>query len=139
MAVFNIKSIAYMWYFFAISGVLVYVEFSHLFMKQLGLRARQIGMTNLYGVQHVFTPLLLYIGDGYRVRGLMIWTVSSLLAVSCLLPLLPIFVSLPTCFGTNSRSNSSGIALYCNFGGRCTLVNCPAYPDEIFLVKYICC
>ena len=108
MAVFNIKSLAFKWYFIGRSGLLVYLEFSHLFMKQLGLSSLQIGMTNLCGVQDLLCPLLLFLGDRYRARSLMIWIATSLLVVLCLLPLLAIVVSLPTCFGENLALNNSG-------------------------------
>ena len=107
MAIFNIKSVALKWYFFTMASVSVYEEFSHVFMKQFGLNSQQIGITNLGGVQHIFIPLLLYVGDRYRVRNLVIWIVSLLSAISSLLLLLPIVVSLPSCFGTKSTSNNS--------------------------------
>jgi hypothetical protein len=107
MAIFNIKSVALKWYFFTMASVSVYEEFSHVFMKLFGLNSQQIGITNLGGVQHIFIPLLLYVGDRYRVRNLVIWIVSLLSAISYLLLLLPIVVSLPSCFGTKSTSNNS--------------------------------
>ena len=106
MALFNIKSIAFKWYFFTISSLGVYAEFYHLYMKQLGLNPSQIGMANVFGVQHIFVPLVLLMGDRYRARNLIIWMVTCLCVVSCLLPLLPIVVSLPTCFEMNSSVNS---------------------------------
>ena len=112
MAKFDIKSVALKWYFFTTASVSVYEEFSHVFMKQLGLNSQQIGITNLCGVQHIFIPLLLYVGDRYRVRNLVIWIVSSLLAISSLLLLLPVVVSLPSCFGTKSGSNNSCKTIY---------------------------
>ena len=112
MAKFDIKSVALKWYFFTTASISVYEEFSHVFMKQFGLNSQQIGITNLCGVQHIFIPLLLYVGDRYRVRNLVIWIVSPLLAISSLLLLLPIVVSLPTCFGTKSGSNNSCKTIY---------------------------
>jgi hypothetical protein len=112
MAKFDIKSVALKWYFFTTASVSVYEEFSHVFMKQFGLNSQQIGITNLCGVQHIFIPLLLYVGDRYRVRNLVIWIVSPLLAISSLLLLLPVVVSLPTYFGTNSGSNNSCKTIY---------------------------
>lgn len=77
-------------------------------MKQLGLSSDQIGMTGLFGIPLVTVPLIFLVADRYRVRMLITWIVAPLSAISCLLLVLPIFVSLPTCFGTNSRLNSSG-------------------------------
>ena len=107
MALFNIKSIAFKWYFFTICSFNDYAEFYHLFLKQLGLNPHQIGMTNLFGVQQIFIPLVLLIGDRYRVRNLIIWIASCLAVISCLLPLLPIVMSLPMCFEMNSGLKSS--------------------------------
>ena len=111
MALFNMKSVAFKWYFFTISSFGVYAEFSHLYMKQLGLSPQQIGMANLFGVQQIFIPLVLLMGDRYRVRSLIIWIVSCLSVISSLLPLLPIVVSLPTCFEMNSSLKSSKLVL----------------------------
>ena len=108
MAILSVKSVALKWFFFTTAGVTVYEEFFHVFMKQLGFSPQQIGISNLFGVQHIFIPLLLYVGDKYRVRNRIIWIVSSVSIINCLIPLLPIVVSLPTCFETRSRSNNSG-------------------------------
>ena len=108
MAIFNIKSLAFKWYFLSSAGAVIYEEFFHVFMKQLGFSPQQIGISNLFGVQHIFIPLLLYVGDRYRVRDRIIWIVSSVSVINCLLPLLPIVVSLPTCFETKSTFNNSG-------------------------------
>lgn len=97
MTIFNIKSSAFKWYYFATAGATVYLEFYNLFMKQLGLSSRQIGMTSLFGLHLIFAPLLV---------------------ISCLLPVLPIVVPMPTCFGSDSKSNSSGGLykyIYCTF------------------------
>lgn len=112
MPSFNIKSIAFKWYFFVISSFGVYAEFSHLCMKQLGLNPKQIGMTNIFGIQHMFITLVLFVDDRYRVRCLIIWIVSCLSVMNCLLPLLPIVVSLPTCFETSSSLKSGKLHWY---------------------------
>ena len=106
----NIKSIAFKWYFFTRACIAVYAEFSHIFMKQLGLSSDQIGMSGFFGIHLVFAPLLFLVADRYRVRKLITWIVAPLSAISCLLLVLPIVVSLPTCtcFGTNLTSTSSG-------------------------------
>ena len=120
MAQFNIKSIAFKWYFFTISSLGVYAEFYHLYMKQLGLNPRQIGMANVFGVQQTVVPLVLLLGGRYRARNLIIWIVSCLCIINCLLPLLPIVVSLPTGFEMNSSTKS------CKF----VLMSCMECSDE---------
>ncbi len=107
MAIFNIKSIAIKWYFFSTASFLLYNEFCHVYMKQFGLSPQQIGISNLFGIQHLFIPLILLLGDRYRARSLVIWIASSLSVGNCLLPLLPLVVSLPTCFETKLASNKS--------------------------------
>ena len=118
MGLFNIKSIAFKSYFFTISSFALYAEFSHLYMKQLGLNPRQIGMTNCFGVQQIFVSLVLLVGDRYRVRSLIIWIVSCLSVVNFLLPLLPIVVSLPTCFEIHSSLKSGKFV--CVFNKKCS-------------------
>ena len=108
MAIFNIKSIAFKWYFFTRACPAVCAEFSHLFMKQLGLTSDQIGVAGFFGVHMIFVPLLFLVADRYRVRKLITWILAPLSAISYLLLVLPIFVSLPTCFATSLRFNGSG-------------------------------
>ena len=97
MAIFNIKSIAFKWYYVTRAGAAAFLELFHIFVKQLGLGSHQIGMTGLFGLHLVFVPILFLVADWYRVRILLTWIVSSLLVISCLLPLLPVVVSLPSC------------------------------------------
>lgn len=100
---------AFKWYFFSMSSIGVYTEFCPLFMKQLGLSSRQIGITNLFGLENILISLLLLVADRYRSRYLLLWIVSSLSVICCLLTTLPILVSLPTCFKDQAtrRSNDS--------------------------------
>ena len=107
MAVLNIQSLSFKWYFFTTASFALFEEFFYVFMKQLGLSPMQIGITNLFGVQHIFLPIVLYLADKYRVRKQVISVASSICVVNCLLPLLPMIVPLPTCFETESKSNIS--------------------------------
>ena len=93
-----IRTVALKWYFFTSASFIVYEEYCSLFMKQLGFTSQQIGVTTLLGVQHLFIPLLLAIGDKFRVRKLLVWIVTIIAIVNCSLPLLPLIVDLPTCF-----------------------------------------
>ena len=101
---YTIRTIALKWYFFTSASLIVYDEYSNLYMKQLGFTSQQIGVTTLFGVQHLFIPLLLTIGDKFRVRKVLAWIVTIIAIINCSLPLLPLIVNLPTCFQT-FRSN----------------------------------
>ena len=108
MAGDQIKSLALKWFFFATGGYPCYAGFFNVFMKQLGLSSQQIGLTNLFGVQSAFVPFLLYVADKYRLRYLTVWMVTIIAVVTCLLVVLPIVVSLPSCFAMNTTLNYSG-------------------------------
>lgn len=105
---FSVKSIAIKWYFFATSSFTVNNEFFYVYMKQFHFNSKQIGFSNLFGVQHVFIPLVLHIADRYQVRILIMWIASFAAAVSSLLPLLPLTYSLPTCYGTLKSEMDGG-------------------------------
>ncbi|CAB4014681.1 Hypothetical predicted protein [Paramuricea clavata] len=114
MEKFSIKSIVLKWYYFwCVGSVVVYSEFSHLYMKQLGLSPRQIGFTNLVGVPSLFIPLCLFIGDKFRARKLLVTIGLVFLVVCYFLPLLPLIFSspAPSCLTSNksiaSRSKHS--------------------------------
>jgi MFS family permease len=116
---FTIRSIALKWYFFTSASLMVYDEFFNLFMKQLGLTSQQIGATTLLGVQHLFIPLLLLIGDKFRARKLLVWIVTIVAVINCILPLLPLVVDLPTCFQRiHSSIMASAKFLYPNHPSR---------------------
>ena len=103
----RIKSFAFKWFFFSSSGTSVYAEFFHVFLKQLGLNSQQIGLTNLFGALCILVPLFLFIGDRYRARNLISWIILCFAFVTPLLPILPIIMSLPTCFQTGKIFNNS--------------------------------
>ena len=128
MDTFSTRTIALKWYFFTSASLMVYDEYCHLYMKQLGFTSQQIGVTTLLGLQHLFIPLLLTIGDKFRARKQIAWIVTIIAIVNCSLPLLPLIMNLPTCFKTlfshvipahflnlhvenNSTSKSTGISL----------------------------
>ena len=95
---FIIRTIALKWYFFTSASFTVYDKYCHLFNKQLGFTSQQIAVTTLFGVQHLFIPVVLIIGDKFRVRKLLVWIVTIIAMVNCSLPLFPLIVDLPTCF-----------------------------------------
>ena len=109
MDTFHIRSIALKWYFFTLSSLSVFGEFFHLFMKQLGFNPKQIGFTALFGVPTLFVPLVNLVGDKFRARRAVLGIVSGCAFIDCILPLLPLLVSLPTCFGTLQSNDSSEI------------------------------
>ena len=109
MGTFHIRSIALKWYFFTLSSLALLGEFFHLFMKQLGLNPKQIGFTTLFGVPNLLLPLFNLIGDKFRARKAVLWIMSGCAIIDCILPLLPLLVSLPTCFGTLQSNDSSEI------------------------------
>ena len=103
MEKFSIKSIVLKWYYFwCVGSVVVYSEFSHLYMKQLGLSPWQIGFTNLMGVLSLFIPLCLFIGDKFRARKLLVTIGLVFLVVCYFLSLLPLVSSpAPSCLISN--------------------------------------
>ena len=99
MGLFSMKSLALKWsYLFFGSGLIVFIEYFNLYVKQLGLSPSQIGFTSLFGVLYLSLPLVGFLGDRFRARKL-IFTVSTAVGfLTTLAPLLPLVVSLPTCF-----------------------------------------
>ena len=104
-----LRSIALKWYFFTLSSLAVFGEFFHLFMKQLGFNPKQIGITTLFGVPNLLVPLFNLVGDKFRARRDVLWIMSGCAIIDCILPLLPLLVSLPTCFGTLQSIDSTEI------------------------------
>ena len=99
----SIKSLALKFFFLCCpSSIVVYAEYCHLYMKQLGFNPQQIGFTTLFGIPHLVIPLLHLLGDKFRARMAIVWISVSCMVATCLLPLLPLLISLPTCFGTGS-------------------------------------
>ena len=105
MALFSTRSLALKWnWLFFGSGKIVFTEYCNLYMKQLGLNPSQIGFTTLFGVMHLFLPLLGLLGDRFRARKLIFTAMTPVLFLTSLAPLFPLVVSLPTCFAKKSES-----------------------------------
>ena len=105
MRLFSLDSLALKWSFlFTVSGVIVFGEYCNLYAIQLGLSPSQIGFASLFGVQNLFVPLFLFLGDRFRARKLILTVLLLFLFLTNLAPLLPLAVSLPTCFVTTSES-----------------------------------
>ena len=129
---FIIRTVALKWYFFTSASLIVYDEYCHLFMKQLGFTSQQIAVTTLFGVQHLFIPVVLIIGDKFRVRKLLVWIVTIMAMVNCSLPLLPLIVDLPTCFQRSLPNLVSTHVLNLNFKNSSTSTNKTFLNTEMF-------
>ena len=120
---FIIRTIALKWYFFTSASLIVYDEYCHPFMKQLGFTSQQIAVTTLFGVQHLFIPVVFIIGDKFRMRKLLVWIVTIIAMVNCSLPALPLIVDLPTCFQKSLPNLVSTHILNLNFKNSSTLTD----------------
>ena len=99
MGLFSMKSLALKWsYLFFGSGLIVFIEYFNLYVKQLGLSPSQIGFTSLFGVLYLSLPLVGFLGDRFRARKLIFTVSTAVVFLTTLAPLLPLVVSLPTCF-----------------------------------------
>ena len=93
MVKFSLKSVALKWYFFScIGSVGLFCECFNLFMKQLGFNPGQIGLTTLFGIQHLFIPLCLFFGEKFRARKIVAVFGTLAASVCCMLPLLSLVV-----------------------------------------------
>ena len=129
---FIIRTIALKWYFFTSASLIVYDEYCHLFMKQLGFTSQQIAVTTLFGVQHLFIPVVLIFGDKFRVRKLLVWIVTIIAMVNCSLPLFPLIVDLPTCFQKSFSNLVLTHILNLNFKNSSTSTNQTFMNTEMF-------
>ena len=101
MVKFSLKSVALKWYFFSCTGsVALFSEYFNLFMKQLGFNPGQIGLTALFGIQHLLIPLCLLFGEKFRARKTVAVFGTLVASVCCILPLLSLVVPAlqPTCY-----------------------------------------
>ncbi|CAB4027667.1 Hypothetical predicted protein [Paramuricea clavata] len=101
MVKFSLKAVALKWYFFSCPGsVGLFVECFNLFMKQLGFNPGQIGLTALFGIQHLLIPLCLLFGEKFRARKIVAVCGTLGASVCCMLPLLSLVVPAlrPTCY-----------------------------------------
>ena len=105
MGLFSMRSLALKWNFFFISGIIVFVEYFNLYIKQYGFSPSQIGLMTLFGMFQLLVPLFGFLGDRFRARKLILTVLVSVLFVITLGPLLPLVVPLPTCFVNQSVSS----------------------------------
>ena len=113
MGLFSMKSLALKWSFlFFLAGEIVFIEYFNLYMKQLGLSTSQIGFTTLFGLLQLSAPMCAFLGDRFRARKLIFAATTAVLFLTTLGPLLPIVVSLPTCFGKKNESSINKLAIF---------------------------
>ena len=105
MAFFSIKCLALKWNYFFTSGVIVFIEYFNLYMKQLGFSPFHIGFTTLFGALQPLEPLFGFLGDRFRWRNLIFKVLTPVLLLITLTPLLPLVVSFPTCFVNQSETS----------------------------------
>ena len=112
MAFVSLESLALQWsWFFLGSGVVVFHEYLALYMQQLGLSLAQISWMSLMGVPQLTLPLFAFLGDRFRARKLILTALLLVFFITTLAPLLPLVVSLPTCFEKPSESSVNGTSL----------------------------
>ena len=112
MAFLSLESLALKWsWFFLGGGVVVFHEYLALYMQQLGLSLTQISWTSLMGVLQLTLPLFGFLGDRFRARRLILTVLLLVIFITTLVPLLPLVVSLPTCFDKHSRSSVNGTSI----------------------------
>ena len=90
---------------------MVFHEYLALYMQQLGLSLTQISWTSLMGVLQLTLPLFGFLGDRFRARRLILTVLLLVIFITTLVPLLPLVVSLPTCFDKPSESSVNGTNL----------------------------
>ena len=112
MAFLSLESLALKWsWFFLGAGLQVFHEYLALYMQQLGLSLTQISWTSLMGVLQLTMPLFGFLGDRFRARKLIVTVLLLVVFIITLVPLLPLVVSLPTCFEKPSESSMNGTSI----------------------------
>ena len=112
MAFISLESLALKWSsFFLGAGLMVFHEYLALYMQQLGLSLIQISCTSLMGVLQLTVPLFGFLGDRFRARKLILTVLLLVIFITTLVPLLPLVVSLPTCFDKPNESSVNGTNL----------------------------
>ena len=112
MAFLSLESLAFKWsWLFIGGGLIVFHEYLALYMQQLGLSLTQISWTSLMGVLQLSMPLLGFLGDRFRARKLIVTVLLLVVFIITLGPLLPLVVSLPTCFEKPSESSKNGTSI----------------------------
>ena len=99
MAFLSLESLAFKWsWFFLGGGLILFHEYLTLYMQQLDLSLTQISWTSLMGALQLTMPLFGFLGDRFRARKLIVTVLLLVVFIITLVPLLPLVVSLPTCF-----------------------------------------
>ena len=80
-------------------------------MQQLGLSLVQISWTSLMGVLQLTVPLFGFLGDRFRARKYILIVLLLASFIATLVPLLPVVVSLPTCFEKPSESSVNATSI----------------------------
>ena len=112
MAFLSLESLALKWsWFFLGSGLVVFHEYLALYMHQLGLSLKQISWTSLMGVPLLTLPLFGFLSDRFQARKLTLTVLLLVIFITTLVPLLPLVVSLPTCFEKQSESSVNGTSI----------------------------
>ena len=112
MAFLSMESLALKWiWFFLGGGLIVFHEYLALYMQQLGLSLVQISCTSLMGVLQLSMPLFGFLNDRFRARKLIVTVLLLVVFIITLVPLLPLVVSLPTCFEKPSESSMNGTSI----------------------------
>ena len=113
MAFLSLESLEPKWSFFFLGGgLIVFLEYFALYMKQLGFSLVQISWTSLMGVPLLTLPLFGFLGDRFRARKLILTVLFLVFFIITVVPLLPLLVSLPTCFQKPSESTVNGTSLF---------------------------
>lgn len=110
MPSFSGESIALRWcFFFIMSSITTFEEFSPLYFNELGFKAADVGFTSILAVvaPSLFVPLIGFLADKYRARKLAFFLVVLVQIPLTLVPLLPI-ISHHGCElkGVSNRSHS---------------------------------
>ena len=112
MASISLEALALKWSsLFRGGGLQVFHEYLALYMQELGLSLTQISWTSLMGVLQLIVPLFGFLGDRFSVRKLILIVLLLVIFTTTLVPLLPLVVSLPTCFEKHSESSVNATSL----------------------------
>lgn len=93
-----LPALALRWsYFFVVSSVVTFAEFSPLYLKQLGFTASQVGLRSLMGIPLLFVPSFGLMGDAFRARKQVLVAMILAIVLMLLAPLLPLVSPLGSC------------------------------------------
>ena len=112
MASISLEALALKWSsLFRGGGLIVFHEYLALYMQQLGFSLTKISWTSLMCVLPLTVPLFGFLGDRFRARKLILTILLLVIFTTTLVPLLPLVVSLPTCFDKHSGSSVNATSL----------------------------